>query len=211
VRPIVAFQGETGAFSEVAAEELVPSPRTLLPCATFDAVVRAVVNGHADFGVLPVENLIAGPVHAALDAMAPFASIEKVAEHSLPVRMALLGLRGSQISMIREVLSHPVALLQCTRFLAEHPEMEVAIPVLLPSPRPGRPVTTRSPCWPKGSRTTRRTRRASCSFDVDRQKGTRLTATFYAVTQKTTGAPAARAAGHAPRGSNSSTRRTSAT
>lgn len=125
MRPIVAFQGETGAFSEVAAEELVPSPRTLLPCATFDAVVRAVVNGHADFGVLPVENLIAGPVHAALDAMAPFASIEKVAEHSLPVRMALLGLRGSRLSMIREVLSHPVALLQCTRFLAEHPEMVV--------------------------------------------------------------------------------------
>jgi prephenate dehydratase len=125
VRPIVAFQGETGAFSEVAAEELVPAPRTLLPCATFDAVVRAVVNGHADFGVLPVENLIAGPVHAALDAMAPFTSLERVGEHSLPVHMALLGLPGSRVSQISEVLSHPVALKQCTRFLAAHPHLKV--------------------------------------------------------------------------------------
>src|ERR1700737_1456435 len=110
MRPIVAFQGEIGAFSEVAAEELVPAPRTLLPCRTFDSVVRAVVDGIADFGVLPIENVIAGPVHAALDAMAPFASIERVGEHSLPVRMALLGLPGASVSMIREVLSHPIAL-----------------------------------------------------------------------------------------------------
>ena len=58
VRPIVAFQGETGAFSEVAAEQLVPGPRTLFPCATFDAAVRAVVNGHADYAVIPVMKLI---------------------------------------------------------------------------------------------------------------------------------------------------------
>lgn len=125
MRPIVAFQGETGAFSEVAAEELVPAPRTLMPCPTFDAVVRAVVNGHADFGVLPVENLIAGPVHAALDAMAPFASLERVGEHTLPVHMALLGLPGSRVAQIAEVLSHPVALKQCTKFLAQHPHIRV--------------------------------------------------------------------------------------
>jgi prephenate dehydratase len=125
VRPIVAFQGETGAFSEVAAEELVPAPRTLLPCTTFDAVVRAVVNGNADFGVLPVENVIAGPVHAALDAMTPYASIERVGEHSLPIRLALIGLPGSRVTMINEVLSHPVALKQCRRFLADHPYIKV--------------------------------------------------------------------------------------
>jgi prephenate dehydratase len=125
MRPVVAFQGESGAFSEAAAEELIPAPRTLLPCATFDAVARAVVNGEADFGVLPVENLIAGPVHAALDAMAPFASLERVGEHTLPVRLALLGLRGAATPQVREVLSHPIALRQCTRFLAAHPAIRV--------------------------------------------------------------------------------------
>lgn len=123
MRPIVAFQGETGAFSEAAARQLVEGEMTLLPSPTFDAAVRAVVNGHADFGVIPVSNLIAGPVHAALDAMTPFASIERVREVALPIHLALLGIPGAAAAGVREVLSHPVALRQCTRYLAAHPEM----------------------------------------------------------------------------------------
>ena len=123
MRPIVAFQGETGAFSEAAAEQLVPGPLTLFPCATFDAAVRAVVNGQADYAVIPVMNLIAGPVHEALDAMAPFASLERMRELAFPIRLALLGLPGTTVEEVREVLSHPMALKQCTRFLAEHPDI----------------------------------------------------------------------------------------
>jgi prephenate dehydratase len=92
----------------------------LVPCTTFDDVVRAVVNGHADYGVLPVENLIAGPVHAALDAMAPFDSLERVREFTLPIRLALLGLPGATEQGIRQVLSHPIALKQCARWLWAH-------------------------------------------------------------------------------------------
>ena len=125
MRPIVAFQGETGAFSEAAAQRLVEGDMTLLPSPTFDAAVRAVVNGHADFAVIPVNNLIAGPVHAALDAMAPFTSIERVREMALPIHLALLGLPGAEASRVREVLSHPIALRQCERFLASHPGMRV--------------------------------------------------------------------------------------
>lgn len=121
MRPIVAFQGETGAFSEAAAEQLVPGPITLLPRDTFDAAVRAVVDGHADFAVLPVSNVIAGPVHAAIDALAQFPSLEHVREQPLTIRLALLGLPGTTVDEVREALSHPMALRQCTRFLAEHP------------------------------------------------------------------------------------------
>jgi prephenate dehydratase len=121
VRPIVAFQGETGAFSERAAALLVPGQLTLLPCDSFDDAVRAVVNGHADYAVIPIENLIAGPVQAALDAIAAFTSLERVRELALPVRMALLGMTGTTIDQVREVLSHPIALKQVRRFLAEHP------------------------------------------------------------------------------------------
>ena len=88
MRPIVAFQGETGAFSEAAAEQLVPGPITLLPRDTFDAAVRAVVDGHADFAVLPVSNVIAGPVHAAIDALAQFPSLEHVREQPLTIAVA---------------------------------------------------------------------------------------------------------------------------
>ena len=120
----MAFQGERGAFSEAAAGVLVAAPHALLPCAEFGDVVRAVAEGVAHFGVLPIENLIAGPVVGALDAMAAAPSIERVGEHTLPVRLALLGVPGSALDAIRRVLSHPVALRQCTHFLAAHPDMQ---------------------------------------------------------------------------------------
>ena len=121
--PIVAFQGETGAFSEAAAERLVEGPIALLPCHTFDDAVRAVVNGHADFAVMPLSNLIAGPVYASLDAMSLFSSIERVRELALPIRLALIGLPGTVVEEVREVSSHHMALLQCTRFLQAHPDI----------------------------------------------------------------------------------------
>lgn len=78
------------------------------------------MNGHADFGVLPVENLIAGPVHESLDAMSRYESIERVRELTLPVHLALLGLPGATVQGIRQILSHPVALRQCTEWLWAH-------------------------------------------------------------------------------------------
>ena len=121
MRHVVAFQGETGAFSEGAARLLVDRELALLPCSTFDAAVRAVVDGHADYAAMPIHNLIAGPVHASIDAMARFSSIERVREVDLPIRLALLGLPGARVDDIREVLSHGVALRQVTKFLADHP------------------------------------------------------------------------------------------
>jgi prephenate dehydratase len=124
VRPIVAFQGESGAFSEKAIGHLVSGPFDLLPCDTFDAATGAVVQGLADFAVIPVENLIAGPVHAALDALAGAPELVQIAEHQLPVRHALLGLAGATVGDIREALSHQMALKQCGRFFAEHPRIK---------------------------------------------------------------------------------------
>ena len=122
-KPIVAFQGESGAFSEKAAHELLPGDITLVPCPTFNAAVRMVVNGHADYAAIPIFNVTAGPVHAALAAMAPFDSLERVGEHSLMVRLALLGVSDATVDGIREVLSHEMALKQCTKFLAAHPQI----------------------------------------------------------------------------------------
>ena len=124
MRPIVAFQGESGAFSEKAIEYLVEGPVRLLSCNTFDATTGAVVQGIADLAVIPVENLIAGPVHAALDALAAAPELEEIGEHQLPVRHALLGLPGATIGDIREALSHEMALKQCRRFFAEHPAIK---------------------------------------------------------------------------------------
>jgi prephenate dehydratase len=124
VRPIVAFQGESGAFSEKPIEFLVEGSVRLLSCNTFDATTGAVVQGIADLAVIPVENLIAGPVHAALDALAAAPELEQIGEYQLPVRHALLGLPGATLGDIREALSHEMALKQCRRFFAEHPAIK---------------------------------------------------------------------------------------
>ena len=121
-RPIVAFQGESGAFSESAAEALVRGPLALVPTATFDDAVAMVIDGLADFAVIPVENLIAGAVVEATELLARAdGRIDQIAEHRLPISLALLGLPNTRLDELREVLSHPVALRQCTRFIAEHP------------------------------------------------------------------------------------------
>ena len=59
--PTVAYQGHPGAFSDVAARELIPGAQTR-GYGSFDAVAEAVAGGEVEYGVLPVENAIAGPV-----------------------------------------------------------------------------------------------------------------------------------------------------
>ncbi|MEP6618233.1 MAG: prephenate dehydratase domain-containing protein [bacterium] len=125
VKPIVSFQGESGAFSEKAAEQLVPGPITLVPCPTFDAAVRMVVDGHADFAAIPIHNITAGPVHAAVAAIEQFNSLEKVGEYALMVRLALMSISGATVDGVREALSHEMAFKQCRRFLASHPDIAV--------------------------------------------------------------------------------------
>jgi prephenate dehydratase len=76
----------------------------------------------ADFAVLPVANSGAGPVTAALEAMAA-AGVVETARIVLPLRQMLLSLPGATFEGLREVRSHPVALAQCAGFLNAHPHL----------------------------------------------------------------------------------------
>jgi prephenate dehydratase len=119
----VAFQGEPGAFSEGAALHLLGTGTTALPCRDFGAVVRAVAAGDADCGLLPAENSLAGHVVAAYDALAASA-LRITAEVARPIRLFVMGLPDARLDGVRRIRSHPVALAQCTRFLAAHPHIE---------------------------------------------------------------------------------------
>jgi prephenate dehydratase len=120
----VAFQGEYGAYSEEAATALCGGGVELLPCSRFVDVASAVLRGDADSGVLPIENSIVGRVHAGADAAAT-AGLKSVQEITLPIRHCLLAPRGMTIAMVQRVLSHPVAIAQCRKFLRAHPHIEV--------------------------------------------------------------------------------------
>lgn len=117
--PSVAYQGAPGAFSEEAVAACFGGDATAVACREFVDVTRAVTSGAVAYGILPVENSLAGTVTSAYDALAA-SELEAVAEVVLPIRHFLMGVPGSDTSTLRTALSHPVALAQCTRFLARH-------------------------------------------------------------------------------------------
>jgi prephenate dehydratase len=123
----VAFQGELGAFSELAVAEACGREAIAIPYREFADVVRAVSTGAVDSGVLPVENLIVGPIDAARAAIAEEPRVAIAAETTVEIRLLLVAAPGVALADVRRVASHPAALGQCGRFLARHPEWAVVV------------------------------------------------------------------------------------
>src|SRR6266853_3124453 len=121
----VAFQGEPGAFSEAAAIQLLGNSITTVPRATFDAAFAAVPQGAAEALLAPVENSLAGSVVRVFDLLME-SRLLIVAETILPIEMQLIAAPGSSLGDIRTVASHPMALAQCERFFAAHPQWKRA-------------------------------------------------------------------------------------
>ncbi len=114
--PVVAgFQGEHGAFSEMAIRAW-DGKAAAIPCREFEDVFEAVESGLFDVGVVPVENTLGGVVGAVASALA-YTSLHVVAAIDLPVEHCLISPPGADHREIRTVYSHPQALAQCRRFI----------------------------------------------------------------------------------------------
>ena len=79
----IAFQGEPGANSDIAAREVYRDCEPL-PCATFEDALAAIQTGKADLGMIPIENSVAGRV-ADIHHLMPHAKLHIVGEHFLPI------------------------------------------------------------------------------------------------------------------------------
>jgi prephenate dehydratase len=119
VTPVVAFQGERGAFSEEAARKLLGTSIDVHPCETFDDAFASIASGEASCAVVPIENSLAGSVLRNYELLAN-ADFTIAGEVFLPIRLNLIAKRGTKLDDVRLVSSHPVALAQCHRFIAEH-------------------------------------------------------------------------------------------
>ena len=117
--PVVAYQGNPGAFSDVAARRLVPDAETR-GFPSFDAVASALASGEVEYGVLPVENAIAGPVPRNYELLWEHPALRIRAETTLPIELCVIGVAGTDMETIREVRSHPVALEQVRRLIDGH-------------------------------------------------------------------------------------------
>ena len=121
MNPRVAFQGELGAFSELAIRQQWPTGAVPVPCRTFPDAIAAVRRGNADHAVIPVENAIVGAVKVALDALrAADIEVMERPELRVPIHLCLLAPRGATLAELRDVHSHTVALAQCRLFFARH-------------------------------------------------------------------------------------------
>jgi prephenate dehydratase len=119
----VSFQGEKGAFSQVAVRQLLGDHTDVLPCTRFDEVFRSLVDRRVDAAVVPIENTLVGSIHENYDNLLEY-NLPIVAETNVRIVHNLIGPPSVPLKKIRKVYSHPVALNQCLRFFASHPEIE---------------------------------------------------------------------------------------
>ncbi len=117
-RNLVAFQGEPGAYGEVACRGLVPGG-AFIPCLEFVDVFQGVRDGYLDLGVVPVENSLEGAVTQVNDLLTT-TDLKVIGEIRVAVNHCLLATEQVDVSEIRMVYSHPQALAQCQQFLLKN-------------------------------------------------------------------------------------------
>jgi prephenate dehydratase len=119
----VAIQGEHGSFHEVAARQYFSyDDIELVPCSTFDLTLNTVKAGEADFAVMAIENARSGSILYNYTLIRE-SGMKILGEHNLRVKQNLMALPDQQITDIREIRSHPIALAQCMTFLNQFPGM----------------------------------------------------------------------------------------
>lgn len=111
----IAFQGEHGAYSEVALRVLMPNA-VALPCREFSDVFDGVEKGVYDFGIVPVENTLGGIV-GPVNSILIYTTLKIVAAIDIPIRHCLLTIPGADHRELRTAWSHTQALAQCRNFL----------------------------------------------------------------------------------------------
>jgi prephenate dehydratase len=121
----VAIQGELGSFSHEAAERMLPRC-TVVPCARSADVFDRLQRGAVAAAVIPIENSLAGTVAEHADLLVA-QDVFIQAEFLLRIVHNLIAAPGANLSAVRHVLSHPVALDQCRDFFRTHPRIE-AVP-----------------------------------------------------------------------------------
>ncbi len=115
---LVAFQGEHGAYGEMAARRLSPAG-VYIPCAEFADVFKGVEEGYFDLGAIPVENVLAGAVSQPNNLLIE-TKLRVVGEIDVAVNHCLVAPRGTDYRQVHMVYSHPQALAQCHDFIVRN-------------------------------------------------------------------------------------------
>jgi prephenate dehydratase len=121
---IIAIQGAEGSNHHKVARDFYGTSIQLKECMSFDALVDSLLDNSADLGVMAIENTIAGsiiPNYALIDTN----NLHIIGEKYLNIHHHLMALKGQDIKDIKEVWSHPMALLQCKEFFKKYPHVKL--------------------------------------------------------------------------------------
>ncbi|SHG71131.1 prephenate dehydratase [Flavobacterium defluvii] len=120
----IAIQGIKGSFHHQVVKEYFSENVDIDECLSFEELIDSLIAGKSDQAVMAIENSIAGPIipnYALIDKN----NLHIIGEHYLNIQQNLMALRGQKIEDIKEVHSHPMALLQCMDFLKQYPNIKL--------------------------------------------------------------------------------------
>jgi prephenate dehydratase len=121
----IGIQGDYGAFHEIAAQYFFEGDSIeILPRRTFKELFKSLKEQQADFGIVAIENSIAGSILPNY-ALIRDSGKQIIGEIFLRIRHNLVALPGQSIQDIREVYSHPMAILQCQEFFNQYPDIRL--------------------------------------------------------------------------------------
>ena len=121
LEPRVVYQGEPGAYSEMAAVNFFGEGIQATGLNQFEDVFAAIKSGQADYGVLPIENTSTGAIRQIYDLLDSYECF-LVGETTVKVTHCLMALPGMKLEDITAVYSHEQGLFQCERFLSQYPQ-----------------------------------------------------------------------------------------
>lgn len=120
----VAIQGIKGSFHHIVSQHYFDASVKVLECMSFDKVVQSLLNKESDAAIMAIENSIVGsiiPNYALIDIN----DLHIIGEHYLDIQHQFMALPNQSIDDIKEVYSHPMALLQCKEFFKKHPHIKL--------------------------------------------------------------------------------------
>jgi prephenate dehydratase len=121
---LIAIQGAVASFHDLAAKKYFGEDVSVLECGSFKEVCDKIANSLVDYGIIAIENKIAGSILLNYQLIETF-DLKIIGETYLPIELQLLGKPGSNLADIKEIISHPMALGQSQIFLSEHDNIKV--------------------------------------------------------------------------------------
>lgn len=120
----IAIQGVIGSFHDIAAHQYYEGEQIqLICCNTFEDVFRSIKEDPTTIGMLAIENTIAGSLLHNYELLRD-SGTTIVGEHKLHIQHSICCLPDDDLDTVEEVHSHPVALMQCRHYLAQHPSIK---------------------------------------------------------------------------------------